>query len=449
MPAEWAAPVTTPTVAWRGSVIIPSGEVRPATRTPTVLAITLAAEKTAFGWLNWSVVALDLGGMIAVGVWFMRREKTATTDTYFRGGQRIPWWVAGLSIFATMLSSLTFMGIPARTNQTDVSWYLCELPILLVAPMVAIFYLPFFLKPDLTSAYEYLEKRFNLPCRIFAATLFILFHIGRVAIVLYLPALALAVVSDIPVTTAIRAIHRRPGCRAEICDHQGPSRCAQVAVDDDVDSVIGSMLFFGLGIAVYAFYKTHPESLDPGMTKTDAILPYFIMHELPRGVSGLLIAAIFAASQSTISSSLNSIAAFWSHDFDMRILRPNRDDSTYHNAAKWVVLVVGSLGTGTALWMAGSDRQSAFAAFNTLIGLTAGSLGGLFALGVFTRRANGPGALVGAVTGFTLVVTLEVLKAPVAGLLYAFIGCSVCFVTGWLASWLFRATPATGLSRRG
>jgi hypothetical protein len=99
--------------------------------------------------------------------------------------------------------------------------------------------------------------------------------------------------------------------------------------------------------------------------------------------------------------------------------------------------------------MAESDLQSAFAAFNTMIGLTAGSLGGLFALGVFTRRANGPGALIGAITGFTAVVALEVTGAPVAGLLYAFIGCVVCFGIGWLASWWFPAAPATGLSRRG
>lgn len=542
MPAEWPAPVTATTVNWEGSVVIPSGEIRPATRTPDVLAMTPSAVKSAFGWLNWTVVAVYLGGMIAVGVWFMKHEESGTTDSYFRGGQRIPWWVAGLSIFATMLSSLTFMGIPARAYQTDVSWYLGQLPILLVVPLVAFFYLPFFRKLNLTSAYEYLEKRFNLPCRIFAAVSFILFHIGRIAIVLYLPALALAVVSDIPVTTAILTIGVLciiytviGGIEAVVWTDAiqalvllgGAALCFILAVTQvdggfggmleiagadakgfgnldwrsfdwssnatgsvfvlllafffnsfvpytasqdivqryvttkDIGaarkslwmtmwmSIFGSMLFFGLGVAVYAFYKTHPGSLDPAMTKTDSILPYFIMHELPLGISGLLIAAIFAASQSTISSSLNSIATSWSKDFDTRIIRPDRDDATYLSAAKWVVMVVGSLGTATALWMAKSDLQSAFAAFNTLIGLTAGSLGGLFALGVFTRRANGRGALIGAITGFAVVVSIEATKAPVAGLLYAFIGCAVCFITGWLASWLFPASPATGLSRRG
>lgn len=542
LPAAMRPPVTVPTTVWNNRTVIPSGEIRPATRTPRVLTFAPAPAKSSFGWLNWSIVAIYLGGMIGVGVWFMKRDASGTTEAYFRGGQRIPWWVAGLSIFATMLSSLTFMGIPARAYQTDVSWYIGQLPILLVVPLVAMFYLPFFRRLNLTSAYEYLERRFNLSCRIFAAVSFILFHIGRVAIVLYLPALALAVVSDIDVsaailtigvlciiytviggieavvwTDAIQAIVLMGG--ALVCfivavthidgglggmieiartDAKGfgnldwrsldwssnatnsvvvllvafffnafvPYTAGQDVVQRYVTtkdpaaarkslwttmwlSVFGSMVFFGLGVAVYAFYKTHPAALDPALSRTDSILPYFIMQQLPVGVAGLLIAAIFAASQSTISSSLNSISASWSKDFDMRILRPGRDDATYLASAKWVVIAVGGLGTATALWMAGSDLQSAFAAFNTLIGLTAGSLGGLFALGVFSRRANGQGALIGALTGLVVVVSLELSGAAVAGLLYAFIGCTVSFVTGWFASLLFPATAPTGLSVRG
>jgi len=542
LPAEMRPPVTVPTTVWGSITVIPSGEIRPATRTPRVLALSAVPAKSSFGWLNWAVVAIYLGGMIGVGVWFMKRDASGSTEAYFRGGQRIPWWVAGLSIFATMLSSLTFMGIPARAYQTDVSWYIGQLPIFLIVPLVAWFYLPFFRGLNLTSAYEYLEKRFNLACRIFAAASFILFHIGRVAIVLYLPALALAVVSDIDVTSAILmigvlciiytviggieavvwtdaiqalvlmggallcfilAVSRIDGgfggmLEIARADAKGfgnldwrsldwssnatnsvvvlfvafffnsfvPYTAGQDVVQRYVTtkdpaaarkslwttmwmSIFGSMLFFGLGVAVYAFYKTHPAALDPALARTDSILPFFIMQQLPVGVAGLLIAAIFAASQSTISSSLNSISASWSKDFDMRLFRPRRDDATYLAAAKWVVVTVGGLGTGTALWMAGSDLQSAFAAFNTLIGLTAGSLGGLFALGVFTRRANGKGAFIGAITGVVVVVSLELSGAAVAGLLYAFIGCSVCFVTGWFASLLFPAGAATGLSVRG
>lgn len=105
--------------------------------------------RAAFGWLNWTVVAVYLAGMIGVGWWFMKREASGSTEAYFRGGQRVPWWVAGLSIFATMLSSLTFMGIPARAYHTDLSWYIGQLPILFIVPLVAFCYLPFFIMQQL------------------------------------------------------------------------------------------------------------------------------------------------------------------------------------------------------------------------------------------------------------------------------------------------------------
>ena len=115
-------------------------------------------------------------------------------------------------------------------------------------------------------------------------------------------------------------------------------------------------------------------------------------------------AAIFAAAQSTVSSSLNSVATAFVKDFDSRLLRPGRPDRTYLRTAQAAVVVAGLLGIGLAVTMAESRIESAFKTFNTMIGLTAGSLGGLFALGVFTRRASGGGALVGAVAGAGLLI---------------------------------------------
>ncbi len=538
--STWA-PVTTRAVLWKGSVIIPTGEVKPGIRSPQVLIGKPHSKPAHFGWINWAVVGIYLLGMVGVGYWFMKREASSTTEAYFRGGQRVPWWVAGLSIFATMLSALTFMGIPARAYQTDVTWYIGQLSILLVVPLVVGFYLPFFRKLDLTSAYEYLEKRFNLATRIFASLSFILFHIGRIAIVLYLPALALAAVSDIGVipailmigvlcviytvmggieavvwTDAIQALVLMVGAvlclvlvvvrldggivqvyeianadnklfenlrwnNFDIMDGtatavvlfvafffnslvpytSGQDVVQRYVTTKDIGaarcslwttmwmSVFGSMIFFALGAAIYAFYKTHPGQLDPAMAKTDSILPFYIMQQLPVGVSGLIIAAIFAAAQSTISSSLNSVATAWIKDFDVRLLRPDRDDATYLSAAKWVVLVIGVAGISVACVMAVSNIESAFAAFNSLIGLTAGALGGLFALGVFTRRANGRGAVIGALVGFASVLFLYFSGSKVSGLLYAFIGFAVCFVVGYLVSLLTGAERGRELSIHG
>ena len=535
------APVTTPAVMWHGKVILPTGEVKPGIRSPQVLEGAAVHKPASLGWFNWAVAAAYLLGMVGIGYGFMKRKAAASTEAYFRGGQHVPWWTAGLSIFATMLSAITFMGIPARAYQTDMTWYIGQLPILIIAPLVAFFYLPFFRKLDLTSAYEYLEKRFNLAARLFASLSFILFHIGRIAIVLYLPALALAAVSDIGVipsilligalcvaytvmggieavvwTDAIQAVVLMGGailCFAlaatqvdggiagayEIANsnhklfeslrwdnfdiYDGtttaivlfvafffnslvPYTSGQDVVQRYVTtrdlgaarkslwttmwlSIFGSMVFFALGVAIYAFYKTHPGQLDPTLPKTDSILPFFVMQQLPVGVSGLVIAAIFAAAQSTISSSLNSVAAAWIKDFDERLLRPGAADAVYLRAAKRAVAVVGALGIGAACAMALSDVESAFKTFNHLIGLTAGALGGLFALGVFTRRANGTGAMVGAPLGVATVLALYFLRSPVSGLLYAFIGFSVCFGVGYAVSLAAGADRGRGLSIHG
>lgn len=518
--------VTTTVVEWAGGLVIPTGEVRPAVRSPQVLLAQPQQSNTHFGILNWSIVAIYLTGMIGVGVYFMRREASSTTEAYFRGGQRVPAWVAGLSIFATMLSALTFMGIPARAYQTDISWYIGQLTILLVIPLVAACYLPFFRKLDLTSAYEYLERRFSLACRLFAALSFICFHLGRIAIVLYLPALALATVSDIDVTTAvvvigvlcviytviggieavvwtdaIQAIVLMAGallCFAvAVCHIDGglvgmvdvartdhklfenlqwdsfsiadgttsvlvlfvafffnslvPYTSSQDVVQRYVTtrdlkaakkslkvtmwmSVFGSLVFFLLGTAIYVFYKTCPERLDPTLPAADSILPFYIVNELPVGISGLVIAAIFAAAQSTVSSSLNSIATSFVKDLDSRLLRPGRDDRTYLRSAQSVVVIAGLIGIGVAVTMARSDIESAFKTFNSMIGLTAGSLGGLFALGVFTKRAHGLGALIGALAGLVTVLIIHISGIEITGLLYAFVGFATSFLVGWILS---------------
>ena len=102
-----------------------------------------------------------------------------------------------------------------------------------------------------------------------------------------------------------------------------------------------------------------------------------------------------------------------------------------------MVVLLGTVGIIVACVMAKSDMRHVFEDFNKVIGLVMGALGGLFALGIFNKRANGSGAFLGAVIGFGVVTTLYFIKAPVSGLLYGFIGFSVCFIAGSIASLLF------------
>ncbi|MCZ7640476.1 MAG: hypothetical protein M5U12_33130 [Verrucomicrobia bacterium] len=192
--------VTAPGVEWRGRFNVLSGETHPGRRSPEVWSAQAVRARTSFGWLNSATLVLYLVAMVGIGSSFARRNRT--TNDFFRGGQRIPWWAAGLSIFATMLSSITFMAIPAQSYSVGWNLFLAN-SYLLLTPLIVAVYLPFYRRLDVTSAYEYLERRFNTATRLLASALFILFQLGRIAIVLYLPSLALAAVSNLDVSLCI------------------------------------------------------------------------------------------------------------------------------------------------------------------------------------------------------------------------------------------------------
>jgi len=513
-----SAQVTVPAVVWQGHYVVSSGEIRPGVRSPAVHAGKLAGRKAGFGLVNYLALFLYLGGMVWFGGSFARKNKS--TDDFFRGGQRIPWWAAGVSIFATMLSSITFMAIPAQAYSVGWNLFLAN-SYVLITPLVTLVFLPFYRTLNVTSAYEYLERRFNAASRMIASGLFILFQCGRVAIVLFLPSLALATVSNMDVLTSILLMGLLcviytvlGGIEAVIWTDfvqtlilMGGAIWALVAIVLRVDGGAGAVvqeaaaqgmffqtvpwaldvavasgwlimlggifnnlfpytasqdivqryvttpdrktaaraiwtnalmaipaqaIFFAIGTALFVFYRHHPERLDPTV-QTDGIFPLFIVNELPAGLAGLIVAGIFAAAQSTLAGSLNSIATVWVTDFHRR-LRPQTSDAACLKLARWVTAIVGIVGTGIAVVLAKADIRSLWETFIAVIGLFGGTISGLFLLGVFSRRAHGAGALVGAIAS-ALVVGYAYLN-HVNLWLYSFIGVGSCMVAGWAASLL-------------
>lgn len=193
--------VVTKALDWNGDIIIPGGEIHPGVRTPKIIVATQKPYEATFGWVNYATLISYLLLMVFMGWYFSRKNKT--TDDYFLAGGRIPWWAAGLSIYATMLSAITYLSQPALAYSFDWQAYLSYFTIILVAPIVIIFYLPFYRKLNVTTAYEYLEKRFNITIRMFGSISFVLFQLVRMGIVVYLPALALATVVGIDIYMAI------------------------------------------------------------------------------------------------------------------------------------------------------------------------------------------------------------------------------------------------------
>lgn len=527
--------VTTPVVFWENQWMIPSGEIKPGVRTPGVLRVRLSEIKLGFGFFNWTVVLVYLGGMVAIGYWFMKREAASTTDDYFRGGQRVPFWVAGLSIFATMLSAITFMTIPGAAFAGNWNMWLGQVPIVLMVLLVVFFYLPFYRRLNITTAYEYLEQRFNVAARVVGSVVFILFHIGRVAIVLYLPAIALASVTSINVyvaigvigvlcviytvmggieavvwTDAIQALVLLGG--ALLCfglvvmevdgglatvgsamAEQGKGVTASWSFEDitisngtlsgwvimlafffanlpsytvgqdvvqryvttasekearkslwlNIPMVIGgSAIFFALGTALFVFYQEKPALLNPALEKNDTILPFFIMQNLPTGVAGLIIAGIFAASQSTISSSLNSVATTFVTDIYGRLVRRQSTDQERLGVAKRVVVFLGAVGVLVAALLAATELDAVFKAYTTFIGFVLGPLGGLFALGIFAKGPNGSAGMLAMVAGVLAVVGVyganELGVIDLWPLLYGAVGFLTTLVAGVLLGLVFR-----------
>ncbi len=526
-----AAHVTTPLVRWGEDFVMPSGEVRPGVRTPAVWSFRTAPRKAEFGWFNYAMLGVYLLGMVWIGVICAKRNKD--TNDFFRGGQRIPWWAAGLSIFATMLSSITFMALPALAYSEGWNLFLAN-SYILITPVVVFVFLPFYRTLNVTSAYEYLELRFNLGTRLAGSTLFILYQFGRIAIVLYLPALALATVSDFNIQTCILvmgvlciAYTVVGGIEAVIWTdvvqafilmggallslgfilvrvEGGFGAVVRMAADgrhffETVDwswdltvasgwtIVIGSLfhnlfpytasqdvvqryvttpdqraaangiwlnallcvpaqaVFFAIGTGLYVFYRQNPARLEPTL-QNDGIFPFFMMAELPAGVAGLIVAGIFAAAQSTLASSMNSVATAYVTDFHRRLL-PGRAEAYYLSTARWATVVVGAAGTALALLMAATDIRSFYTVFLEILGLLGGTLTGLFLLGIFSARANGRGALVGAIGSAAIVFTVRSIQ-PLNVYAYAPIGLTACFVLGWIGSRALpgRARNITGLT---
>ncbi len=163
--------------------------------------MSITAIAGSFGLVNYIVLGAYLTVLVAMGFYFARRG--TSTDDFFLAGRRIPWWAAGLSIFGTQLSAITYLAMPARAYATDWALLILNIGIFAIAPFVIYLYLPFFRRLNITTAYEYLEKRFNVSIRLFGSLSFVTFQLGRMGIVVLLPALALSAVTGLNVYLCI------------------------------------------------------------------------------------------------------------------------------------------------------------------------------------------------------------------------------------------------------
>ncbi|MHC4741594.1 MAG: sodium:solute symporter family protein [Planctomycetota bacterium] len=202
--------------------------------------------------------------------------------------------------------------------------------------------------------------------------------------------------------------------------------------------VPASLLFFGLGTALFVYYSSRPELLPTGDVKNDAIVPWFIATRLPAGIAGLVIAGVFAATMSTVDSGMHSIATSLVNDVYGK-LRPNADDKQRLAMARMLTVAAGLFGTISAVLISRIDPGSLWEMILLLVGLFGSSLTGVFLLGVLTRRASARGVAIGVVASIISLIILRTVTIPIHGLLTAAVGVLSCVVVGYVASILMPA----------
>ncbi|MDR0338329.1 MAG: sodium/solute symporter [Planctomycetaceae bacterium] len=185
----------TKPIAFEKGILLPSGEIKPTIRTPQVIRADFIPMRTNFALGDYLALTGYFVGLTFFGYFLAGWKKTS--NDFLIGKRRIPWWAAALSLLATQVSSIGVMSIPAKSYATDWSYFIIVGVWFLVVPIVTTIYIPFFRSLKITSAYEYLEFRFHWTVRLLATIIYSMMQLGRMAIVLYLPALALVAVTGI------------------------------------------------------------------------------------------------------------------------------------------------------------------------------------------------------------------------------------------------------------
>jgi len=472
---------------------------------------------------DYVCLALYFAVNLGIGWWCRQRSRRSATS-YFLGSGRVAWWAAAVSFFATSVSSISFMALPAKSFQGD--WLaIGSAPAQSCAGILTGFvFVGILRRLNMTTVFDYLERRFDRRVRYFGAGMAIVLKvIGRMSIVMLLPALALATVTGLNVyvsillmgvVTTIYAMeggfeavvwtdvlqsavmvggvtialwHIAAGVPGGLDGIMTTANAAgkfhavswdfnftqptvwvfvgmflatvffqlsdqplmqrMLATADERDAkrtvtmgnfigLLSGFVFFFIGTALWTFYQAHPERL----TKTlsgDTIFPYFIVNELPHGVVGVIIAGLFAAAMGALSSALNSSATIIVSDF-YGTLRPGLPAETRTRLGWWVTLICGAIATGMALFLAWRNVPSLWDEFLRLAALLGGGFPGVFALGLLTRRANGPGVCIGAVTGIAFIWGMQTFTTT-SVFFHTFLAISCTMVVGYVASFFFAA----------
>ena len=432
--------------------------------------------------------------IILFGASFYFKKRSA--DDYITGGGRLPSWAIGMSIFATFVSSISFLALPGNAYLSNWSGFVFSLSIPIAAILAVKFFVPLYRGIKNPSAYYYLETKFGAWARTYASICYLLTQLARMGAIMYLLALPMnvmfgwsipmiIVVTGVSVliysimggfeaviwTDAIQGIVLISGALACLLIimfsmPEGPGQVFTIGAEHDkfslgslgfslsegtfwviliyglfinlqnfgVDqnyvqrylsaksdkeavksTLLGSLLyvpvsllFFFIGTALFAYYQAMPELLPEkfsDLSQADKVFPYFIVSGLPVGMTGLLIASIFAAGMSTISTSINSSATIILTDHYKRYIAPDVNGKSEMRVLLFSSFVMGLLAIIVAI--AFNGVESALDAWWALSAIFSGGILGLFLLGFIGKNIKKKYAAIGVALGVLVIAWMS------------------------------------------
>ena len=452
------------------------------------------------------ILVIYLAAVLFAGLHFAKKEMKG--KEYFKGDGTVPWWVTSVSIFATLLSPISFLSLAGNSYAgTWIMWF-AQLGMLLAIPITIKFFLPIYSKLDIDTAYHYLELRFGSKgLRVLGAVMFIIYQIGRMSIIMYLPCMVLGSLTGISVNLLIiimgiiaiiysytgglksvlwtdfiqgsvlligvtfalifLLVHLDGGFGAIM--HALTTEHKFLAVDQPIfnpnifkDSVF--IMIVGAGFNTMGSYVSSQDIVQRFTTTTDtkklnkmmltngglsifiATVFYligtglYVFYQQNTLVTGLLLAAIYAAAQSTLSTGLNSVASSWTLDIQARLSKKELSFEKQTKIGQYVSLIVGIFAIVVAMVLANGGVKSAYEWFNGFMGLVLGILIGTFILGAFTKVANTFGAVCAFVAASAVMVYIKyfVPADHVSIWSYSIISIVVSLVIGIPASIIWR-----------
>src|SRR5437016_3097542 len=211
-------------------------------------------------WLDLGIMLAYLAAMVAVGVRFSRKQ--TSTEQYFVAKRSIPSWAMGMSLVATLITSVTFIAYPGSSYGKNWSLLIPGFMVVGVLVLVGKVIIPFYRHGVGLSAYEYFGKRFGRPTRLYASFAFTLAHFSKMGFIWYLQKYTAdqTVVQRYLLAKSDRAALRGVALGASLC-------------------VPVWALFMLIGTCVWSFFKLTGEKLPAYITKPDQVFPYFLtMH---------------------------------------------------------------------------------------------------------------------------------------------------------------------------